>query len=220
MMQNYRRIRRSRIYVHCRPVCLARSHETRKRAIQYPILYYSRSKSWSAANNSLPQCPVEQGQEPERDFSNHQILLLLHKRCLKRYAVWLRPKAALGVLGARRPARVPNVITPLLLRLRTCRCPNHISAPVVPTAIDDRSFQHSDRVRRMLAIAYLSAWAGPIDDIKNRDAEQVARLPAKIQPFFRSLNTRDIEFDLPNRPDNMARDAAGISPRRWGNGAL
>ena len=71
-----------------------------------------------------------------------------------------------------------------------------------------------------LAIAYRPAWAGPIDDVEDRDAELVAALPEKIQPFFRSLNTRDIEFDLPNRPDNMARDSAGISPQRWGDGSL
>ena len=72
----------------------------------------------------------------------------------------------------------------------------------------------------MLAVAYRPAWAGPIDDVEDYDPEQVAKLPVKIRPFFRSLNTRDIEFDLPNRPDNMARDATGISPRRWGNSAL
>ncbi len=77
---------------------------------------------------------------------------------------------------------------------------------------------HSDRPRRMLAIAYRPAWAGPIDDVEDRDREQIAKLPDKIKPFFRSLNTRNIEFDLPNRPDGMARNAEGISPRRWGNG--
>jgi len=76
---------------------------------------------------------------------------------------------------------------------------------------------HSDSPRRMLAIAYRPAWAGPIGDVEDRDPEEVAKLPEHIKPFFRSLNTRDIEFDLPNRPDNMARDAAGISPRRWGS---
>ena len=76
---------------------------------------------------------------------------------------------------------------------------------------------HSDSPRRMLAIAYRPAWAGPIGDVEDRDPEEVAKLPEHIKPFFRSLNTRDIEFDLPNRPDNMARDAAGSSPRRWGS---
>jgi hypothetical protein len=43
----------------------------------------------------------------------------------------------------------------------------------------------------------------------------VATLPEHIRPYFRSLNTRHIEFDLPNRPDNMARDAEGLRPQRW-----
>lgn len=76
---------------------------------------------------------------------------------------------------------------------------------------------HSARDRRMLAIAYRPCWAGPIDDVEeDRDPEKVAGLPEHIQPFFRSLNTRHIDYDVPNRPDGMARDAAGIRPSRWG----
>ena len=74
---------------------------------------------------------------------------------------------------------------------------------------------HSNRSRRMLAIAYRPAWAGPIDDVPDRDPEVVALLPEPIKPFFRSLNTRTIDFDIPNRPEGMARDASGISPSRW-----
>ena len=78
---------------------------------------------------------------------------------------------------------------------------------------------HSDGDRRMLAIAYRPCWAGPIDDVEeDRDPEQVATLPAHIQPFFRSLNTRNIDYDVPNRPDGMLREAGGIGPSRWGNG--
>ena len=78
---------------------------------------------------------------------------------------------------------------------------------------------HSDRDRRMLAIAYRPMWAGPIDDVdKDWDPEQVATLPAHIQPFFRSLNTRNIDYDVPNRPDGMRREAPGVNPSRWGNG--
>ena len=68
--------------------------------------------------------------------------------------------------------------------------------------------------------AYRPAWAGPIDDVEDRDPQRVATLPPEVQPFFRSLNTRAIEFDLPNRPDDMACDAAGISPRRWDKRSL
>ena len=67
----------------------------------------------------------------------------------------------------------------------------------------------------MYAIAYRPAWAGPIDDVEDRDPSRVAALPEHIRPYFRSLNTRHIEFDLPNRPDNMARDAEGLRPQRW-----
>lgn len=95
------------------------------------------------------------------------------------------------------------------------------SAAIINQKVFHGNFpNHSDRPRRMLAIAYRPAWAGPIDDVEDRDPEAIARLPEKIRPFFRSLNTSDIEFDLPNRPDNMARDAAGISPHRWGDGEL
>lgn len=75
---------------------------------------------------------------------------------------------------------------------------------------------HSQRPRRMLAIAYRPAWAGPIVDVeKDWDTEKVKNLPKDVQPFFRSLNTRNIEYDVPNRPDGMRRDAAGIAPSRW-----
>lgn len=74
---------------------------------------------------------------------------------------------------------------------------------------------HSDSVRRMFAIAYRPAWAGPIGEVEDHDAEKVDGLPAHVRPLFASRNTRRIEFDLPNRPDDMARDAAGIRPSRW-----
>ena len=74
---------------------------------------------------------------------------------------------------------------------------------------------YSDSDRRMLAIAYRPAWAAPIGDIPDHDPERVGTLPPEVRPFFRSLNTRQIEYDVPNRPDNMSRDAPGISPRRW-----
>ncbi len=74
---------------------------------------------------------------------------------------------------------------------------------------------YSDSDRRMLAIAYRPAWAGPIGDVPDHDAARVANLPPEVRPFFRSLNTRQIDYDLPNRPDAMARQAPGISPQRW-----
>lgn len=74
---------------------------------------------------------------------------------------------------------------------------------------------YSAEPRRLLAIAYRPAWAGPIEDIPDRDPEAVARLPAAVQPYFKSLNTRHIDYDVPNRPANLDRPAPGISPRRW-----
>ena len=96
----------------------------------------------------------------------------------------------------------------------TCRAG---SAVIINQKVFHGNFpNYSDRIRRMLAIAYRPTWAGPIDDVPERDPEKVAGLPPAVQKYFRSLNTRTIDFDLPNRPDNMARHAAGISPGRWG----
>ena len=75
---------------------------------------------------------------------------------------------------------------------------------------------YSDSDRRLLAIAYRPAWAGPIGKVPDHDPEHVAALPEHVRSLFRSLNTRKIDYDLPNRPDDMARHAAGISPRRHG----
>ena len=98
-------------------------------------------------------------------------------------------------------------------RLITCRAG---SAVVINQKVFHGNYpNHSDTSRRMYAIAYRPAWAGPIDDIEDRDPSRVATLPEHIRPYFRSLNTRHIEFDLPNRPDNMARDAEGLRPKRW-----
>ncbi len=69
--------------------------------------------------------------------------------------------------------------------------------------------------RRMLAIGYRPAWAGPIGEVPDYEPQRVAALPADIQPLFSSLNTRKISFDLPNRPDDLSCSAPGISPCRW-----
>ena len=74
---------------------------------------------------------------------------------------------------------------------------------------------YSNDNRRMLAIAYRPAWAGPIAEVPDRDHGRIARLPPNVRPLFQSLNTRRIDFNVANRPDDMARTAAGVSPRRW-----
>ena len=99
-------------------------------------------------------------------------------------------------------------------RMVTCRAG---SAAIINQKVFHGNYpNHSNTRRRMFAIAYRPAWAGPIEDIEDRDTSRVAGLPAHIQPLFRSLNTRNIEFDLPNRPDDMARDAEGLRPQRLG----
>lgn len=96
----------------------------------------------------------------------------------------------------------------------TCRAG---SAVVINQKVFHANYpNYSDSDRRMLAIAYRPAWAGPIGEVPDHDSERVATLPADVQPLFRSLNSRQVEYDLPNRPDNMPRHAAGISPQRWG----
>lgn len=74
---------------------------------------------------------------------------------------------------------------------------------------------HSDQDRRMLAIAYRPAWAGPIAEVPDWDQDKITQLPSHVAPFFQSLNIRRIDFDVPNRPDNMGRSASGIGPSRW-----
>ena len=75
---------------------------------------------------------------------------------------------------------------------------------------------YSDSDRHMFAIAYRPAWAGPIGEVTDYKADKVNALPEHVRPLFRSLNTQKIDYDLPNRPDNMARHAPGLSRRRYG----
>ena len=74
---------------------------------------------------------------------------------------------------------------------------------------------YSQQDRRMLAIAYRPAWAGPILEVPDWDQEKVGRLPPQVRKFFKSLNTRRIDFNVPNRPDKLTDQAPGISPARW-----
>ena len=69
--------------------------------------------------------------------------------------------------------------------------------------------------RRLLAIAYRPAWASPIAEVPDWPPDKIALLPAHVRPLFKSLNTRNFDFNIPNRPDNMATSAPGINPSRW-----
>jgi len=69
--------------------------------------------------------------------------------------------------------------------------------------------------RHLLAIAYRPAWSPPIAPVPDWPAEKVAKLPPHVRPLFKSLNTRNFDFNVKNRPDNMATSAPGINPSRW-----
>ena len=73
----------------------------------------------------------------------------------------------------------------------------------------------SDCNRRMLAIAYRPAWAGPVMEVDSWSETQTKFLPPETRRFFRDPNTRRIDYDVPNRPNDMDRSCAGIAPSRW-----
>ncbi len=90
------------------------------------------------------------------------------------------------------------------------------SAAIINQKVFHGNFpNYSNEDRRMLAIAYRPAWAGPIGDVPDRDPEPVAKLPAPVRELLGSLNTRNVDFDVPNRPDDLATSAAGLNPGRW-----
>ena len=73
----------------------------------------------------------------------------------------------------------------------------------------------SPRDRRLLAIGYRPAWAGPLTEADPWDERMLATLPAAVRPLLRNPNMRRIDFDVPNRPDTLDRSGAGIAPSRW-----
>lgn len=90
------------------------------------------------------------------------------------------------------------------------------TAAIINQAVFHANYPNvSQEDRRLLAIAYRPAWAGPIAEIPDWPADKVAALPAHVRPLFRSLNTHNIDFDVPNRPANMRIEAPGINPSRW-----
>ena len=72
-----------------------------------------------------------------------------------------------------------------------------------------------EHTRSVLAIAYRPSWAGPIAEVENWDEEDLAGLPESVRPFFTDPNTRHWDFDVPNKPNNMASEAPGVNPSRW-----
>lgn len=70
--------------------------------------------------------------------------------------------------------------------------------------------------RRMLAIAYRPAWAGPtVSQIAQWEEANVAQLPDNLRPYFQDRNHRGWDFDGADKPANMASVAPGINPSRW-----
>ncbi len=69
--------------------------------------------------------------------------------------------------------------------------------------------------RTLLAIAYRPGWASPITEVPEWPVEKVEGLPPHVRLFFKSLNTRNFDYNVSNRPDNMANSAPGINPSRW-----
>ena len=72
-----------------------------------------------------------------------------------------------------------------------------------------------DRARRMLAIAYRPAWAGPIEEVTTWDESEVAQLPDNLRPLYGDCNTRHWDYHGGNKPPNMASEAPGLNPSRW-----
>lgn len=70
--------------------------------------------------------------------------------------------------------------------------------------------------RRMLAIAYRPAWAGPIvPEVAPWTETELASLPANVRPYFTDRNARQADFNVGNKPADMIGGATGISPSRW-----
>jgi ectoine hydroxylase-related dioxygenase (phytanoyl-CoA dioxygenase family) len=98
----------------------------------------------------------------------------------------------------------------------TCRAG---SAAIINQAVFHANYPNrSQEDRNIVAIAYRPAWAGPIAEVAEWPAERVAGLPEPVRALFGSLNTREFNFDVANRPATMASAAPGINPSRWTDG--
>ena len=90
------------------------------------------------------------------------------------------------------------------------------SAVVINQTVFHGNFPNfSDRDRRMLAIGYRPAWAGPVTEVGPWDEQMLATLPPAARLLFRDPNTRRIDYDVQNRPGDLDRSSAGIAPSRW-----
>ena len=69
--------------------------------------------------------------------------------------------------------------------------------------------------RRLLAISYRPAWAGPVTKVAPWNPDMLATLPPAARRLFRDPNTRRIDSDVQNRPNDLDRSSIGIAPSRW-----
>ena len=90
------------------------------------------------------------------------------------------------------------------------------SAAIINQTVFHGNFPNaSQEDRSLLAIAYRPAWAGPIAEVPEWPQDELAKLPDPVRKLFKSPNTRDIDFNVPNRPANARTEAPGINPSRW-----
>lgn len=75
----------------------------------------------------------------------------------------------------------------------------------------------SNQSRHVFAIAYRPAWAGPVGEVPDHNSEDVAKLPPHVAKLFKSLNTRNAEYNVKNYSDDMPTDAPNLGPTRWKN---
>lgn len=75
------------------------------------------------------------------------------------------------------------------------------------------NFSTSDR--RLLALSYRPAWAGPVAEVAPWHPDTLAALPSAARRLFRDPNTRRTDLDVQNRPDDLSRSSIGIAPSRW-----
>lgn len=73
----------------------------------------------------------------------------------------------------------------------------------------------SDCQRRLLAISYRPAWAGPVFEVEEEPEEALAALAPNVRPYFENQNRREITYDAPDRYEGMPVDGVGVSYRRW-----
>lgn len=73
----------------------------------------------------------------------------------------------------------------------------------------------SDKSRALLAFAYRPAWASPISKIDEWPKDKFQNIPAHLKKYFKSLNTRNIDFNVANRPKGLKKSASGLDRNRW-----